>query len=137
MSGPDFDESGRIEVPVKRECFTDAPATHRYEAGRVHKRVLALWATAEPTPSVCLGGFIDVNDLDIGKRGQSVKKSHCSRVSRAAPDQRPSFSDHMISGENSADAAFYERPSILMASITTFLKAKPETGVSEPHRFRS
>jgi hypothetical protein len=43
----------------------------------------------------------------------------------------------MISGENAADAARYERASILMAAVTTFLKAEPETGVSERHRLRS
>jgi hypothetical protein len=136
-SRSDLDKSGRVEVAVECECFADAPAAHNSEARCVHKRILTLWATTEPPPSICLDWSVDVNDLDIGQQGQSVQESDCSSVSRAPANQGPGFPDHMIGSQNPAYAASYESTSILMATVTTFLKAEPEAGVSEPQRLCS
>jgi hypothetical protein len=98
---------------------------------------LTLRATTEPAPGIGLDCFVDVSNLYVRQQSEPVEESHRGGESRAAPDQRPSFSDDVISRENATDAARYELASVVVAAVTAFLKPEPEAGVHEPHRLRS
>jgi hypothetical protein len=134
---PHLNESGRVEVTVEGKRLTNPAAPHHCKAGRVHKRVLALRAATKPPPRVSLDSFIDVNDLDVPQRGEPVKESDCSGMSRATAYQSPGFADHVIGSEHAPDTAIYECASIVMSAVTTLLQPEPEAGIRESHRLRS
>jgi len=85
MLNPDLlrshlDEPGRVEGAVERQRLTDPAPPHHGKAGRINEGILTLCPGSQPTPCFSFSGLVNVHNLDVLERPQSVDETNCGSV---------------------------------------------------------
>ena len=121
LLGSHLDEPGGVEVAVERQRLADPAPPHHSEARGINKGILALGTCSKPTPSFSFGGLINVNNLDVLERSQSVEETNRRGVPGASTKQRPCLTDDVIGRNDPADTPINKRLRLRVAAIPALL----------------
>ena len=121
LLGSDLDVPGGVEVTVECQGLADPSTSHHREACGINKGILALGTCSKPTPSFSFGGLINVNNLDVLERSQSVEETNRRGVPGASTKQRPCLTDDVIGRNDPADTPINKRLRLRVAAIPALL----------------
>jgi hypothetical protein len=121
LLGSDLDVPGGVEVTVECQGLADPSTSHHREACGINKGILALGTCSKPAPSFSFGGLINVNNLDVLERSQSVEETNRRGVPGASTKQRPCLTDDVIGRNDPADTPINKRLRLRVAAIPALL----------------
>jgi len=116
-----LDEPGGVEVTIECQRYADPTPPHHGEARGIDKGVLALCTCSKPAPGFSFGGLINVNNLDVFERPQSVEGPNRCGVPGATTKQRPGLTDDVIGRHDSADTPINKRLRLRVAAVPALL----------------